>query len=108
MLEPHWMRAEGSARETLQGLIQAAVGYQHLANGNLEGARALLHDGAAKLLGGRLAGRDLDAFARAVAGHSRELTLPDARAAGFDWSCVPRVPRARVASRSYCKNVVNQ
>ena len=93
VLEPHWMRAEGSARETLQGLIQAAVGYQHLANGNLEGARALLHDGAAKLLGRRLAGRDLDAFARAVAGHSRELAGGDAAAAGrFDWTRVPPFP----------------
>jgi predicted metal-dependent hydrolase len=93
VLEPHWMRAEGSARETLQGLIQAAVGYQHLANGNLEGARALLHDGAAKLLGRRLAGRDLDAFARAVAGHSRELAGDDAAAARrFDWTRVPPFP----------------
>jgi len=95
ILEPHWMRAEGEARETLQGLIQAAVGYQHLANGNLAGARALLHDGAAKLLGRKRPGADLDAFARGVADHARALTLPDARAAGFDWSCVPRFP-ARV------------
>lgn len=93
VLEPHWMRAESSARETLQGLIQAAVGYQHLANGNLEGARALLHDGAAKLLGRRLAGRDLDAFARTVAGHSRELAGGDAAAAErFDWTRVPPFP----------------
>lgn len=93
VLEPHWMRAQGPARETLQGLIQAAVGYQHLANGNLEGARALLHDGAAKLLGRRLAGRDLDAFARGVAGHSRELAGGDAAAAGrFDWTRVPPFP----------------
>ena len=26
ILEPHWMRAEGVTRDTLQGLIQAAVG----------------------------------------------------------------------------------
>ena len=93
VLEPHWMRAEGRTRQALQGLIQAAVGYQHLANGNLEGARALLHDGAAKLLGQRLAGHDLDAFAREVAGHSRELAGGDAEAARrFDWSRVPRFP----------------
>jgi hypothetical protein len=93
VLEPHWMRAQGPARQTLQGLIQAAVGYQHLANGNLEGARALLHDGAAKLLGQRLAGRDLDAFARAVAGHSRELAGGGAETARrFDWTRVPPFP----------------
>jgi len=91
VLEPHWMRAEGPGRQALQGLIQAAVGYQHLANGNLEGARALLHDGAAKLMGQRLAGRDLDGFAREVARHSRELAGGDADAARrFDWSRVPR------------------
>ena len=46
LLEPYWFRAEGAEREALQGLIQVAVGFQHLANGNLEGARALLRDGA--------------------------------------------------------------
>ena len=93
MLEPRWMRSEGPARQALQGLIQAAVGYHHLANGNLEGARALLHDGAAKLLGQRLAGRDLDAFARAVAGHSRELAGGGAETARrFDWTRVPPFP----------------
>lgn len=92
ILEPHWMRAEGETRETLQGLIQAAVGYQHLANGNLAGARALLHDGAGKLLARRRHGADLDAFARGVADHARALTVPDVDAAGFDWSRVPRFP----------------
>ena len=96
ILEPHWMRAEGVERETLQGLIQAAVGYQHLANRNVAGARALLHDGAAKLLGRRLHGLDLDGFARRVADHARALTAHDADTAafvaGFDWSSVPRFP----------------
>ena len=93
VLEPHWMRAEGETRHALQGLIQVAVGYQHLANGNLGGARALLHDGAAKLTGQLLAGRDLDAFARTVAGHARELATGDAETARrFDWRRVPRFP----------------
>lgn len=93
ILEPHWMRAEGATRQALQGLIQAAVGYQHLANGNLGGARALLHDGAAKLLGRRLAGRDLDVFAREVAVHARELAAGDGETAcRFDWSRVPPFP----------------
>src|SRR5712692_7920855 len=38
LLEPYWMRAEGSARVALQGLIQVAVGFQHLANRNVSGA----------------------------------------------------------------------
>jgi hypothetical protein len=93
ILEPHWMHAEGATRQALQGLIQAAVGYQHLANGNLGGARALLHDGAAKLVGQRLAGRDLDAFAREVAVHARELAAGDGETAcRFDWSRVPPFP----------------
>jgi hypothetical protein len=93
VLEPHWMRAEGPPRQALQGLIQAAVGYQHLANGNLDGARALLHEGAARLLGQHLAGRDLDVFAREVARHARDLTTGGAEAVRrFDWSRVPRFP----------------
>jgi hypothetical protein len=66
LLEPFWTRAAGPEREALQGLIQIAVGYQHLANGNLDGARALLEEGSARLVGQRLAGLDLEAFARAV------------------------------------------
>jgi hypothetical protein len=96
VLEPRWMRGEGAAREALQGLIQAAVGYQHLANGNVAGARALLHDGAAKLLGRRLDDLDLDPFAQCVAAHARALAARDADAgtclARFDWSSVPRFP----------------
>ena len=93
ILEPHWVRAAGATRLALQGLIQVAVGYQHLANANLGGARALLHDGAAKLLGQRLAGRDLDAFAREVSVHARELAAGDEETARrFDWRRVPPFP----------------
>ena len=49
VLEPHWAAAQGDARETLQGLIQIAVGYQHLANGNHAGARSLLVEGSGRL-----------------------------------------------------------
>ena len=66
VLEPLWRDAHGSDREALQGLIQVAVGYQHLANGNVPGARALLTDGAALLTGRRLEGVDLSPFAAAV------------------------------------------
>ena len=66
-LEPHWMAASGETREALQGVIQAAVGWQHLANDNVAGARSLLAEGAARLHGRRLGARDFDAFARATA-----------------------------------------
>lgn len=67
LLEPHWARADGPERQALQGLIQVAVGYQHLANGNLAGARALLDEGAWRLRHGRLGDLDLVSFAAAVA-----------------------------------------
>ena len=66
VLEPHWAAARGEAREALQGLIQVAVGWQHLANGNLAGARSLFGDGGARLHGARLLGIDLEPFARAA------------------------------------------
>jgi uncharacterized protein len=65
VLEPHWMVARDLERDALQGLIQIAVGWQHLANGNLPGARSLLADGAARLHGRRLLGVDFDRFAQA-------------------------------------------
>lgn len=67
ILEPHWATSAGETRDALQGLIQAAVGFQHLANGNLAGAGSLLAEAGARLHGRRLLGRELDGFARAVA-----------------------------------------
>ncbi|MGH7399760.1 MAG: DUF309 domain-containing protein, partial [Candidatus Rokuibacteriota bacterium] len=93
VLEPYWIRAEGADREALQGLIQVAVGFQHLANGNLEGARALLRDGATRLAGHRLGGRTLSRFAGEVARCLREISALGAEAGTrFDWSAVPRFP----------------
>ena len=66
VLEPHWVLAGPELRDALQGVIQIAVGWQHFANGNLAGARALLADGATRLHGRRLAGIDFDSFARAA------------------------------------------
>ena len=86
LLEPHWVRARGAERQALQGLIQIAVGFQHLANGNLEGARSLLSEGTVRLRDGRLAGLDLDRFADAVSGAAARFTDPDAVA-------VPPFPR---------------
>jgi hypothetical protein len=85
LLEPYWRDARGADRETLQGLIQAAVGYQHLANGNLAGARALLEEGRTRLIGRSLGGVDLSAFTSGVA---RSLD----RLVSFDWRLVPAFP----------------
>ena len=93
VLEPFWMRALGAEREALQGLIQVAVGFQHLANDNLDGARALLRDGATKLAGHRLDRRATSAFAAEVARCLGEIIGLGADAqARFDWSRVPRFP----------------
>jgi predicted metal-dependent hydrolase len=66
VLEPHWQQASGQMREALQGLIQIAVGYQHLANGNVRGARSLLADGAARITARVIKGRPLRRFAQQV------------------------------------------
>lgn len=67
VLEPQWVLANGEAREALQGLIQVAVAWQHLANTNVAGARSLFVEGSARLRGARLLGADLEPFARAAA-----------------------------------------
>jgi uncharacterized protein len=87
LLEPTWTAAAGAEREALQGLIQVAVGYHHLANGNLRGARALLDEGGARLRGRGLAALDLTGFADAVR-LSRDRLGED-----FDWRLVPPFPR---------------
>jgi predicted metal-dependent hydrolase len=93
LLEPYWLRAASREREILQGLIQVAVGFHHLCNGNGAGARALLHDGAAKLLGRQIGGIDVDAFARAVVSTLDNLIRLGVEApARFKWSSVPRFP----------------
>jgi DUF309 family protein family protein len=93
-LELYWRRAEGSDREALQGLIQVAAGFEHLANGNVSGARTLLTDGSAKMLGRRMRGLDLNPFAQAALaylerGIAQGATVPRE----FDWASVPRFPR---------------
>jgi len=94
LLEPFWMSARGPAKEALQGLIQVAVGYHHLAHSNNTGARMLLEEGTDKLFGRRLEQLDLDAFARAVRRSLEAINQLDAKASRkFDWSLVPRFPR---------------
>ena len=88
LLEPHWRDATGESRDALQGLIQIAVGYQHLANGNLAGARALLDDGTTRTRGRSVAGIDCDAFARAARATIARLT---------DGPTAPDFPRRRTS-----------
>jgi Domain of unknown function (DUF309) len=93
LLEPFWRDAEGGEREALQGLIQVAVGYQHLANGNLAGARALLDEGRRRLEGRTLEGMDLDAFGREVARTADRILR-------LDWRTVPPFPRPLPGQRA--------
>jgi hypothetical protein len=89
LLEPHWFRAVGAEREALQGLIQVAVGFQHLVNGNRRGALALLHEGAAKLGAGAIPGLPLEAFAARVGAIGAVLAARED--AGADAPAFPRV-----------------
>jgi hypothetical protein len=91
-LEPHWRDATGETRESLQGLIQVAVGFEHLAGGNVGGAIALLHDGCARILGRRVTDVDLDPFARGVRRSLDEVIARGQAADRFDWSQVPSFP----------------
>jgi DUF309 family protein family protein len=86
LLEPFWLVARDETRLALQGLIKIAVGYQHLANGNVAGARLLLADGASGLRRGRIEGLELDRFVAAVLASLERLDA-------FDWSRVPGFPR---------------
>jgi Domain of unknown function (DUF309) len=81
LLEPYWRDAEGDLRQVLQGLIQIAVGYQHLANGNRAGARSVLADGLERVRGVRVHGVDAAPFVAGVPESLRRLTTapPDVR-----------------------------
>ena len=93
LLEPYWLRTEGGDRQALQGLIQVAVGFQHLANGNVSGARALLHDGCGRVLERTLVGVPLDPFGRALQRTlDRVLSLGENAPRAFDWNDVPSFP----------------
>ena len=49
VLEAVWKTAAGTERQALQGVIQVAVAYHHLAHGNRRGARSLLAEGRSRL-----------------------------------------------------------
>jgi predicted metal-dependent hydrolase len=68
-LEELWSGLRGPARELVQGLIQVAVGFYHLGNGNRAGAVRLFERGLQRLAGqpARWAGLDLAGLRAAVA-----------------------------------------
>jgi hypothetical protein len=77
VLEPHWVRAgDATERDTLQGLIQVAVGYQHFADGNVAGARSLLEQGGGRLHGRCVFGIDFEPLARAAVTAAGALPAP--------------------------------
>jgi hypothetical protein len=49
VLEAVWKTAAGPERQALQGLIQIAVAFHHLAHGNRRGAASLMTEGYARL-----------------------------------------------------------
>ena len=49
VLEAVWKTATGAERQALQGVIQIAVAFHHLAHGNRRGARSLLTEGRGRL-----------------------------------------------------------
>jgi predicted metal-dependent hydrolase len=76
-LEELWSGVRGTARDFFQGLIQVAVGFYHLGNGNHVGAVRLL-DRALKRLEAypnRYGGIDLGDLRRAVTAWRRSLDL---------------------------------
>ncbi len=84
VLEAVWKTATGATRQMLQGVIQIAVAYHHVAHGNLRGARTLLAEGRARIAsarGSRLGPIDLDCLLAATAAWETALTtrtaLPD-------------------------------
>ena len=90
LLEPVWFRASEPARTALQGLIQVAVGFHHLENGNREGARSLLVLGVAKVAE---AGATLPLDVREWLAELRAALA--ALAAGGSPAAIPRWPRPR-------------
>jgi hypothetical protein len=93
LLESYWLRAEGSDRIALQGLIQVAVGLEHLVNRNVKGGHALLASGCDKMEGRALLGLDLDRCARDVRAFvTNGVTLGGTSLRPFDRTAVPRFP----------------
>jgi len=83
VLEAVWRTAAGDTRQALQGVIQIAVAFHHLAHGNQRGARSLLVEGRARVASvpaDTLPGLDLQALLGATASFEAALAsgqLPD-------------------------------
>jgi hypothetical protein len=93
VLEPHWARAEGHDRDVLQGLIQAAVGFHHLARGNPAGACSLLAEAAGRLGDVHWRGVALEGFARDLASAAAQVAAaPGAGDTGCRCDRVPPFP----------------
>ena len=95
LLEPIWFRAADPIRTALQGLIQVAVAFHHLENGNHEGARALLLEGVAKVAG---SGAALPLEATGWLGELRAALAT--LTAGGRPAVIPRWPRPRTDEES--------
>jgi predicted metal-dependent hydrolase len=52
VLEELWLESGGAEKQFLQGLIQVAVAFYHLRQGNFVGSRRLLEAGVKKLAAG--------------------------------------------------------
>jgi hypothetical protein len=92
VLEPHWAKAEGHDRDVLQGLIQAAVGFHHLARGNPAGARSLLAEAAGRLGDVHWRGVALGGFSRELASAAADVDAAPGGDTGVPWERVPPFP----------------
>jgi hypothetical protein len=83
VLEGPWKTARDQVRQALQGVIQVAVAYHHLAHGNLRGARTLMTEGRGRLaavIDGILPALDLETLLAVTAPWEQALAarvLPD-------------------------------
>jgi Domain of unknown function (DUF309) len=93
VLEAVWQRETGDRRQALQGLIQVAVAYHHLAHGNPRGARTLLREGRARLAASPSATLPLVDVARLLAD-----TAPDETALATSGGAAPPSPPALTLS----------
>jgi predicted metal-dependent hydrolase len=75
--EEVWRRDSGARRRLLHGLIQVAVGYEHLRRGNPRGMRSLLRQGATKLARFTRRPGVRELRERALADAERAATEPD-------------------------------
>ena len=84
VLEAAWQRERGDRRQGLQGVIQIAVAWHHLAHGNARGARRLLREGRSRLAAvppGAIPGLDVAALLDATAATEAALDGAAPRAA---------------------------